>query len=415
MEVKSLEETLRTYDEINRRIENGEAVVITAEEVIELVAEKGVSRAAREIDVVTTGTFGIMCSSGAFFNIGHSKPRMKILEATLNGVPAYGGLAAVDLFIGATQPAKDDPLNKVHPGEFKYGGGHVIQDLVAGKSVLLEANGYGTECYPRKKLETWIALQELNQAYLFNPRNAYQNYNVAVNLSDKPIYTYMGMLLPNLGNAGFSSAGQLSPLLNDPFYQTIGVGTRIFLGGGAGFVAWQGTQHDPGIERSERGLPLGGAGTIAVIGDLKGMHSDWLWGISMRGYGCSLALGLGIPIPVVNENVMFYCAVQDGDILAPVVDYSKAYPNGTGEILGYVSYRDLRSGTITLEGKEVPTSSLSSYSKAREVALLLKKWIQQGRFSLNRPVESLPGSESGITFRNLTERPVKFSTEEVGG
>ncbi len=410
-----MEETLKTYEEINRRIEKGEAVVVTAEEVIDLVSKKGISQAAREVDVVTTGTFGMMCSSGACLNIGHSKPRMKILEATLNGVPAYGGLAAVDLFIGATQPAKDDPLNKVHPGEFKYGGGHVIQDLVAGKSVVLEASGYGTDCYPRRKLKTWISLEKLNQSYLFNPRNAYQNYNVAVNLSDKPIYTYMGMLLPHLGNAGFSSAGQLSPLLNDPFYRTIGVGTRIFLGGGTGFVAWQGTQHDPTVERSERGLPRGGAGTIAVIGDLKGMHPDWLWGVSLRGYGCSLAIGLGIPIPVINENVMFHCAVQDGDIVAPVVDYSHAYPNGTGEILGYVSYQDLRRGTITLKGKEIPTSSLSSYGRAREVASLLKKWIQGGQFTLSRPVELLPGPESGITFRNLTERPVTETTEERGG
>ena len=346
---------LRSYQEINEKIKKGKVVVVTAEEVIELVDKKGIEKTAREVDVVTTGTFGAMCSSGAMINTGHTKPRMKISEAYLNGVMAYGGLAAVDLYIGATQVAKDDPLNKIYPGEFKYGGGHVIQDLVAGKDILLEAYGYGTDEYPRKKLITWINIKDLNQAYLFNPRNAYQNYNVAVNCSDKIIYTYLGVLLPHLGNAGFSSAGQLSPLLNDPHYRTIGVGTKIFLGGGVGYVAWQGTQHDPGVERNDKGIPKGGAGTLAVIGDMKGMDPNWLWGLSVRGYGCSLAVGLGVPIPVLDEETLQYCAVRDQDIEAPIIDYSNAYPNRTGEVLGYVNYAELEVVKyITQERKYQP-------------------------------------------------------------
>jgi uncharacterized protein (DUF39 family) len=402
-----VKEVLRSYEEINQKIREGKAVVVTAEEVIEMVKEKGLKEVARQVDVVTTGTFGIMCSSGAFLNIGHTKPRMKISEAYLNGVMAYCGLAAVDMYIGATQPAKDDPLNKVHPGEFRYGGGHVIQDLVAGKDVLLEAYAYGTDCYPRKKLVTWINLKDLNEAYLFNPRNAYQNYNVAVNLSDRTIYTYMGILLPRLGNAGYSSAGQLSPLLNDPFYRVIGVGTRIFLGGGIGYVAWQGTQHNPSVERNERGIPKGGAGTLALIGDLKGMSARWLWGVSIRGYGCSLAVGVGVPIPILDEETLYYCSVSDEEILAPVVDYSSAYPEGTGEVLGYVSYAQLRSGKIVIKGKEIPTFPLSSYQRAREIAQTLKRWIQEGSFELTRPVVNLPGVESGVRFKNLKERPVE--------
>jgi len=405
-----VEGKLRSYEEINQKIREGKAVVVTAEEVIEMVREKGLKEVARQVDVVTTGTFGIMCSSGAFLNIGHTKPRMKISEAYLNGVLAYCGLAAVDMYIGATQPAQDDPLNKVHPGEFRYGGGHVIQDLVAGKDVLLEAYAYGTDCYPRKKLVTWINLKDLNEAYLFNPRNAYQNYNVAVNLSDKTIYTYMGILLPRLGNAGYSSAGQLSPLLNDPFYRVIGVGTRIFLGGGIGYVAWQGTQHNPSVERNERGIPKGGAGTLALIGDLKGMSAQWLWGVSIRGYGCSLAVGVGVPIPILDEETLYYCSVSDEEILAPVVDYSSAYPEGTGEVLEYVSYAQLRSGRIVVKGKEVPTFPLSSYQRAREIAQTLKKWIQEGAFELTRPVINLPGVESGVRFKNLKERPVENYT-----
>ena len=231
----------KTIQEINERIKSGKAVVVTAEEIIDLVKSKGRKKAAAEVDVVTTGTFAPMCSSGAYFNLGHTRPRMKIGggKATLNDVPLYTGLAAVDVFLGATAIPDDDPRNKMYPGKFPYGGGHVIEDLVAGKDVKLVAQAYGTDCYPRRKLETWIRLEDMNQAVLSNLRNCYQNYNVAVNRSDRVIYTYMGVLQPNVRNATYCSAGQLSPLFNDPLYRTIGMGTRIFLGGGVGYVVDQ--------------------------------------------------------------------------------------------------------------------------------------------------------------------------------
>ncbi|MEW6228641.1 MAG: homocysteine biosynthesis protein [Bacillota bacterium] len=382
----------KTIQEINEKIRQGKAVVVTAEEVIALAREKGVKKAAAEVDVVTTGTFGAMCSSGAFLNFGHSSPRIKMQKVWLNGVMAYAGLAAVDAYIGATELRDDDPLNSPYPGQFLYGGGHVISDLVAGKEIELVATAYGTDCYPRRELRKMITIRDLSYATLFNPRNAYQNYNVAVNLSDKPIYTYMGMLKPNLGSASYSSAGQLSPLLNDPFYKTIGVGTRMFLGGGVGYVAWHGSQHSPDVPRGPNGVPKVGAGTLAVIGDLKGMSPDWLVGASFVGYGATLLVGVGIPIPILDEEILQYTTVRDEDIVAPVVDYSADYPLKEPNILGEVTYAQLRSGTITVLGKEVPTVPLSSYAKAREIADILKQWISQGEFTLTEPVQPLPGA-----------------------
>jgi len=399
----------KTIAEINEKIQEGKAVVVTAEEIIDIVKQKGVEKAAQEVDVVTTGTFGPMCSSGAYFNIGHAKPRIKLGggRVYLNDVPAYAGLAAVDIFIGSNALPDDDPRNRVHPGEFNYGGGHVIEELVAGKDIRLVATAYGTDCYPRRRLETWINIEDLNQAVLFNIRNAYQNYNVAANLSDRTIYTYMGILKPNLGNASFCSAGQLSPLLNDPYYKTIGIGTRIFLGGGTGFVAWQGTQHNPDVPRTEGGVPKSGAGALAVIGDLKQMSPRWLVGTSMLGYGCTITVGIGIPIPMLSEEILKYTTVTDDNIFAPVVDYSGANPQLQSDILGEVSYAQLKSGKIIIQGKEVPTASLSSYSRAVEIATTLKEWILNGKFLLTEPVAPLPGVESGIIFKSLRERPIE--------
>ncbi|HPD61611.1 MAG TPA: homocysteine biosynthesis protein, partial [Thermodesulfobacteriota bacterium] len=381
----------------------------TAEEIIDFVAEEGVKKAVQQVDVVTTGTFGPMCSSGAYFNVGHTRPRIKLGggKVHINDVSAYAGLAATDFYLGATALPEDDPRNSVFPGRFEYGGGHVIEDLVAGKDIRLTVQAYGTDCYPRKKLETWISLKEMNEAVLFNPRNAYQNYNVAVNLSDNVIYTYMGMLMPKLGNANYSSAGQLSPLLNDPEYRTIGIGTRIFLGGGIGYVVWNGTQHNPNVLRGKNHVPCRPAGTLAVLGDLKGMSAQWLRGASLIGYGCTLAVGIGIPIPILDEEVLRATSIKDSEIIAPVVDYSQVYPQCETDILGEVTYAQLRTGTIELMGKKIPTGGFSSYFKAREIAMVLKSWITEGKFILTEAVANIPDSKSGVSFKPFNERPLR--------
>jgi uncharacterized protein (DUF39 family) len=385
-------EVNKTYQEINERIRQGKAVVLTAEEVIEVVRKRGPVKAAREVDVVTTGTFSPMCSSGAILNFGHAKPPIKAAQVWLNDVPAYAGLAAVDIYIGATEPVEGDPLNSVHPGEFRYGGGHVIQDLVAGKKVRLRATAYGTDCYPNRYVEKTVTLAELPDAILLNPRNAYQNYNCAVNSTRKIIYTYMGPLKPNFGNANFATAGQLSPLMNDPFFRTIGIGTRIFLGGAVGYVCWPGTQHNPNPERAASGVPVRPSGTIMVVGNLKEMSPRFLVGASIIGYGCSLSVGLGIPIPMLNEEMARSVGVANEDIITQVVDYGVDYPRGTGRSLGQVNYAELFSGSFVLAGHDIPAVPLSSLKLAREIAETLKDWIQKGDFLLGEPQMLLPSA-----------------------
>lgn len=384
----------KTYQGINEKIAAGKAVVLTAEEVIGYVERKGLDKAAQEVDVVTTATFGPMCSSGCFLNFGHSKPKMRITEAWLNDVPAYSGIAAVDVYLGATQLRHNDPANLYHPGEFRYGGGHVIEDLVAGKKVQLFALSYGTDDYPRREIRTMVDINDLNQAIMVNPRNCYQNYNVAVNLSDRRIYTYMGILKARMRSMSYCSAGQLSPLLNDPLYQTIGVGTSVWLAGARGLVYAQGTQHASLVERGANDVPMEGAGTLALSADMKQMLPEFVRGVSLRGYGVSLALGVGIPIPILNADILRHTTVRDRDIYATVVDYAEDYPQKTGKTLGRVSYAELRSGEVELLGKKVPVSSLSSYNKALKICSLLQADIQSGRFLLSQPSQPLPAAQA---------------------
>jgi len=381
----------KSIREINAKIKSGDVVVVTAEEIIDIVKTEGPVEAARQVDVVTTGTFAPMCSSGAFINFGHSVPTIKASKVWLNRVPAYAGIAAVDCYIGATEAVEDDPLNKVYPGEFSYGGGHVIQDLVDGKKVHLKATAYGTDCYPNQMVEKEITLRTLPQATLCNPRNAYQNYNCAINMTKKTIYTYMGALKPEAANANYCSAGQLSPLFNDPYYKTIGMGTRIFLGGADGYVTWHGTQHKPSVKRNKKGVPVAPAGTLWVMGDLKKMSAKWLVGMSLQGYGCSLGVGLGIPIPILNEEIAGYTGISNEDIVTQIIDYGNDYPNGVSNSYGQVSYAELNSGSINLNGQEIPTVPLSSLVKAREIAGILKQQIARGQFILGDPQFTLPG------------------------
>ncbi len=363
-------EELRSYDQINAKIQRGDAVVMAADDFAEYVKTHGLEKSAKDVDVVTSGTFGAMCSSGAFLNFGHSDPPIKMLHCWMNDVPVYRGLAAVDAYIGATAMSEKQG--------FEYGGGHLIEDLVGHKQIELRADAYGTDCYPRKHIETVLTIDDLNQAILMNPRNAYQHYNAATNGTDRVLYTYMGTLLPRCENVTYSGAGELSPLYKDKYFETIGLGTRIFLGGGIGYVIGEGTQH----------LPQKQFGTIMVRGDLKQMQSRYLRGATFHKYGTSLYCGIGIPIPIINERVAESASLSDDDITTDILDYG--VPSRSRPSLAKVSYRQLKSGKVTVGGKEVRTSPLSSFSYAKEIAERLKQWIEEKQFFLSKPAELVP-------------------------
>jgi len=369
----------KSIQEINKKIEDGSVNVVTAEEMVGIVGELGAEGAAKEVDVVTTGTFGAMCSSGLMLNLGHSEPPIKIQKIWFNDVEAYSGVAAVDAYLGAAQNSDIRGI--------QYGGAHVIEDLLRGKEINVHATSYGTDCYPRKVLDTSITLEDLNEAFLLNPRNAYQKYAAATNSSKRILHTYMGELLPQFGNVTYSGAGVLSPLSNDPEYQTIGMGTRIFMGGAQGYVIGNGTQHSPNS----------GFGTLMLRGNLKDMSSDYIRAASFTGYGATLYMGIGIPIPILNEKLAASTAVRDEDLVTEILDYGAG--SRDKPMIREANYAELRSGSVEIQGREVPTSSMSSFKNARKIANELKEWVKQGDFFVSAPVERLA--------RENTVKPMK--------
>ena len=380
----------KTVKEINRKILDKTVRVVTAAAMPAIVEELGAEGAAAAVDVVTTGTFGAMCSSGVWLNFGHSDPPIKMTRVWLNDVEAYAGVAAVDAYLGVTQPCETLSMG--------YGGAHVIEDLLLGKPVVLRAVSYGTDCYPRKEFLSEITLAELNQAVMSNPRNAYQRYNAAANSGDRILHTYMGKLLPGCANVNFSGAGELSPLINDPDLETVGIGTRIFLGGGVGYVTSSGTQHNPDAQFA----------TLMVQGDLKQMSGEFLKAAFFHGYGSSMYVGIGIPIPVLNAAIASKTAIRDRDIETDVMDYSVA--SSKRPVLGRFSYEQLKSGTVRIGDREVPASPMVSFSKSSEVALTLKQWIEAGSFLLSEPVAKIPaqGSAAPLAMKPPVQRPDLF-------
>ncbi|MGK7952089.1 MAG: homocysteine biosynthesis protein [Xenococcaceae cyanobacterium] len=390
---------MRTIAQINDKILQGKAVVWTVEELKLKVQEIGVSQVFQEVDVICTGTFEPMESSGAIINIGHTDPPIKIRQCWLDGIPAYAGFGAVDLYLGATAMTDygiNETLDRISDlkSDRERGGGHVIEDLIAGKSVHLKAIGQQTDCYPRDSFENTITKNTINQFYLFNPRNLYQNFIVGVNGGDRPLFTYLGCLQPELGNAVYSNPGAISPLMNDPDLELIGIGTKIFFGGGVGYIAWEGTQHFPLQKRLPNRTPIGPAATVALIGDAKQMNSRWVRGCYLQNYGPSLMIGVAVPLPVLSEEVILHCAVQDRDIVAPVVDFS--IPRRVRPTFGLVTYQQLKSGQIKLEGKSVRVAPIASIALSRKVAVELKELIRAGKFTLTEAVAPLIRDRSFI-------------------
>ncbi len=369
----------RDLEQINERIARGDVVVLTAEEAARLREAEGVKAVAERVDVVTTGTFGMMCSSGLFLNTGHTDPPARFQRAFLNDVEAYGGIAAVDLYLGATQVSLSNP---------KYGGAHVIEALLRGEPVRFRGEGARSDCYPRGLVEGEITMKNLNQAFLFNPRNLYQNYAAATNSSSRVLHTYMGKLLPGYGNVMYATSGELSPLLKDPELRTVGVGTRIFLGGAIGHVAWEGTQFNANPKRDSAGVPVTPGATLALVGYLKEMSPELVRAAYIPGYGVSLFLGIGLAIPVLDEELAETCSRPNSQIKTVVLDYGVV--RRQRPVVAELSYRELKTGWVEIMGKRARTGSRTSMRISRRVAETLKSWVKEGRFSLSGFTRPLP-------------------------
>ena len=310
----------RTFSEIKSKVERGKAVVLTAQEVRDLVESKK-PIALEDVDVVTCATRAVMSGTYAVFSFPVASPHAfrRAEKAWLNGVPALAGpcpnegLGVLDLMVFGTAHSKDDP---------RYGGGHLFRDLVERKKIDVEV-----ETDAGKTFEAEVTLDDMPLARLFGTRHCFKNYTAFVNPGDEPVSTIFHAIEfgPRLSGASVSGCGHLNPVENDPLLETIGVGTRVLINGAEGYVTGKGTRST--LEKPN----------FSGFADLHRMDPEYMGGF-LTSSGPECVCSWAVPVPVLNRSILASVTKGDSDISLPVVDVV----NRT--LVGATTYGDVWEG-----------------------------------------------------------------------
>jgi putative methanogenesis marker 16 metalloprotein len=311
---------VRSFPEIRRRLERGKALILTSQEVCELV-DRGDKAALEEVDVVTTATRAIMSGTYAVLSFPVARPGtfLRAKRVWINGVEASVGpcpnenLGVVDLVVFGTAHSRDRQ---------DYGGGHLFREMVEGKPALIEV-----EIDEGKNHQTEVKLNEMPFARLIGSRHAFKNYSAFVNPGNKPVSTifHARQFEPNCHCATFSGCGQINPVKNDPLLETIGMGTRILLNGAEGFVTGTGT-------RSSKERP-----NLSGFADMHFMEPEYMGGF-VTSAGPECVCSWAVPIPVTSKTILQEIARRDNEICLPVMDVN------TRTAIGQADYGDVWDG-----------------------------------------------------------------------
>jgi putative methanogenesis marker 16 metalloprotein len=259
------------------------------------------------------------------------------------------------------------------------------------------------------------------------------NYQAFINRdqgTEKTIFSVRGISGP-CREVSISGCGDINPLQNDPAGRVIGVGSKILLNGGPGYIMGPGT-------RSTREHP-----NIAVFADMKAMVPEMMGGF-VTSDGPECITSVGIAIPVLDDGILDSLLVTNTGIPLPIADiqgrttfasshYGEVWDN-TDLTISYTPEACLRCepcqaadlcparaiipgegidplrcvhcgtcvqecignafsanlGTITVNGRPVPiTCRQSSRKHALEICSHLKELILEGRFTITGKTEDL--------------------------
>ncbi len=305
---------MKTIADIDEKIRDGSAVVYTAPEFKRLIRE-GEKVTAADVDVVTTGTCGVMSGTAAVLSVPVTGPGEfeRAERVWLNGVPCMPGpcpnerSGIVDLIVSGTARAGAG-----------YGGGHLFRDIVEGRGieVVVEAAD--------RSIETEVTIEDIAYARVFTTRTAYKNYTAYVNTQStriKTIFSIEGLQGP-CREASVSGCGEINPLQNDPLGLAVGAGMPVLLNGSVGIVTGEGTRSTP--ERPN----------LTAIADMAGMEPRYMGGFRTSA-GPECVTSLGVAIPVLDDRQVAALRVLDEEIPLPVADIT------TRKILGEATYADV--------------------------------------------------------------------------
>lgn len=292
----------RDINQINKRIDDGEANIYTAEEFKKLIKEDN-APSFDEVDVVTTGTCGVMSGTAAILNFIVSEPGefIRADKVYLNGVPAYAGpcpnewLGEVDVILHGTSHSINDE---------GYGGGFLLKDIMEGKSVDVRV-----ESVDGKTIENTITKSDINRAQIIGSRMAFKNYTAFTNPNSEAVSSIFAAtpLEGNLSGLTFSGCGDLNPLENDLPHNVIKTGKKVLLNDAEAFILGDGTRSNPQKPN------------LMLSGDLTQMDSYYFGGFK-TGQGGEIFNTVAIPIPVLNEEIYNNLLICDSDVTLPVAD-----------------------------------------------------------------------------------------------
>lgn len=312
---------IRSIEEIKQKIQQGDATVLTAEEVSNLVRE-GKEPKAEDIDVITTGTCGVMSGTAAVFHIKVGEPGSfkKAKNVFLNGVPGFPGpcpnewLGSVDMIVYGTSHSIYDK---------DYGGGFLFNDIISGNDIETEVESIDGE-----KMKSSINIDDFGTARMIGTRLAFKNYTAFINPSKKPvasIFHAIEMEGPYKG-LSFSGCGELNPLQNDPVMNTIKTGTKVLMCGSEGIVIGEGT-------RSTREKP-----NLMISADMFDMDPHFLGGYKTAA-GPEVFNSVAAAIPVLNDEILKNTYIINKDIGLVIADI-----RGRHLPLGTTTYAEVLEG-----------------------------------------------------------------------
>ncbi|MGZ7209577.1 MAG: methanogenesis marker 16 metalloprotein [Methanobacterium sp.] len=293
---------IRSIEEINQKIQRGEATVLTAEEVSNLVRE-GEEPKAEDVDVITTGTCGVMSGTAAIFHVKAGEPGSfkKAKKVFLNGVPGFPGpcpnewLGSVDMIVYGTS-------HSIYHED--YGGGFLFNDIISGKDIEIEVESINGE-----KIKSTINIEDFSTARMIGTRLAFKNYTAFINPSAKPvssIFHAIEMDGPYKG-LSFSGCGELNPLQNDPVMNTIKTGTKVLMCGSEGIVIGNGTRSTPDKPN------------LMISADMYEMDPHFVGGFKTAA-GPEIFNSVAAAIPVLNDEVIKNTYIVNKDINLPIAD-----------------------------------------------------------------------------------------------
>lgn len=349
---------IRSIKEINQKIKQGDATVLTAEEVSNLV-RNGEEPKVEDIDVITTGTCGIMSGTAAIFHVKAGEPGSfkKAKNVLLNGVPGFPGpcpnewLGSVDMIVYGTAHSIYD---------LDYGGGFLFNDIISGKDIEIEVESTNGE-----KIKSTVNINDFGLTRMIGTRLAFKNYTAFINPSNESIasiFNAINMEGPHTG-LSFSGCGELNPLQNDPVMKTIKKGTKVLMCGSEGIIIGNGTRSAP--EKPN----------LMISADMGDMDPHFVGGFKTAA-GPEVFNSVAAAIPVLNDDILKNTYILNEDIPLPIADirgrhlplgstnYAEVW-EGTDERPVY-SLQDCRSCEVCIVHERCPTGAYNNNLDTRQ-------------------------------------------------